>query len=82
MALGCNTDKSSKIILFGIPKPVPESWRKILSVSEINSKTKVCEKHFKKCDIVCMGPQKKLREGAEPINPLDENFVNEIYSGI
>ena len=74
MALGCNTDKSSKIILFGIPKPVPESWRKILSVSEINSKTKVCEKHFKKCDIVCMGPQKKLQEGAEPINPLDENI--------
>ena len=56
VALGCNTDKSSKIILFGIPKPVPESWRKILSVSEINSKTKVCEKPFKKCDIVCMGP--------------------------
>ena len=74
MALGYNTDKSSKIFLFDIPKPVPESWRKILFVSEINSKTRVCEKHFKKCDIVCMGPQKKLREGAEPINPLDENI--------
>ena len=41
VALGCNTDKSSKIIIFGIPKLVPENWRKILSVSEINSKTKV-----------------------------------------
>ena len=39
-------------------------------------------KNTKKCDIICMGPHKKLREGAEPINQLDENFVNEIYSGI
>ena len=82
VAVGCNTDQDSKITLFSIPRPLPESWRKFLSVSDLNSKTKLCEKHFKKCDIVCMGPNKKLREGAEPINPLDENLVNEICSGI
>ena len=82
VAVGCNTDQNSNIVLFCIPRPVPGSWRKILFVNEINSKTKICEKHFKKCDLICMGPHKKLREGAEPINPLDENFVNEIYSGI
>ena len=26
-----------------------------------------------------MGPNKKIREGAEPMNPLDENLVNEIF---
>ena len=82
VAIGCNIDQNSNIILFGIPRPVPESWQKILSVKELNSKTKICEKHFKKCDIVCMGPNKKIREGAEPMNPLDENLVNEICSGI
>ena len=61
---------------------MPESWQKILSVNELNSKTKICEKHFKKCDIIYMGPHKKIREGAEPMNPLDENLVNEICSGI
>ena len=78
VAVGCNTDQNSKIILFSIPRPIPESWRKFLSVSDFNSKTKICEKHFKICDVICMGPNKKLREGAEPINPLDENLVNEI----
>ena len=82
VAVGCNTDQNSKIILFSIPRPIPESWRKFLSVSDFNSKTKICEKHFKKCDVICMGPNKKLREGAEPIHPLDENLVNEIGSGI
>ena len=61
VAIGCNIDQNSNIILFGIPRPVPESWQKILSVNELNSKTKICEKHFKKCDIVCMGPNKKIR---------------------
>ena len=59
VAVRCNIDQNSNIVLFGIPRPVPESWKKILSVSEINSKTKVCEKHFKKCDIVCIGHNKK-----------------------
>ena len=53
VAVGCNTDQNSKIILFSIPRPIPESWRKFLSVSDFNSKTKICEKHFKKCDVIC-----------------------------
>ena len=48
VAVGCNTDQNSNIVLFCIPKPLPGSWRKILFVNEINSKTKICEKHFKK----------------------------------
>ena len=59
VAVGCNTDQNSNIVLFCIPRPVPESWRKILFVNEINSKTKICEKHFKKCDLICMGPHKE-----------------------
>ena len=48
VAVGCNTDQDSKITLFSIPRPLPESWRKFLSVSDLNSKTKLCEK------VVCL----------------------------
>ena len=36
VAVGCNTDQNSNIVLFCIPRPVPGSWRKILFVNEIN----------------------------------------------
>ena len=77
VAVGCNTDQNSKIILFSIPRPIPESWQKFLSVSDYNSKTKICEKHFKKCDVIC---DKNCLH--KKIFPWPENIISKLFNTV